>query len=187
MTTQLPHERLAAEATILATHVAHFQAVGDSRRMGQYQQELTHTKLRAALAQDAAAVVAMLGLADEINETSITRTDAINYLAKVLHELQNGEKRSHYARAHAKVSKIKDAALDAEMAKREKLAKAYARVELEGDPDVEAKVAAIKVRVFDPERLEADWDPAAEAIEHLGLKDSAHQSLVRALLAGKGA
>lgn len=106
MPQELPHVRQAREVELLKQHVAHFDQSGDATRAGAARAELKNTSDRLEHSSAAAAVVEQLGLGDEVNATSVTRADAINYLAKVRHEIAQGVKVSHYARTHASVAKL---------------------------------------------------------------------------------
>jgi hypothetical protein len=106
-----PAEKHAEQVTLLAKHVEHFRSVGDERRAAQYQAELEQTRDRLVFDQKAEAFVSTLALSEDVTPTTITHSDAVNYVAKVLHEVAQGVKSSHYQRAHRHVdAKLNDGA-----------------------------------------------------------------------------
>lgn len=102
-TAEMPAKAHAADAELLAKHVDYFASVGDSRRSAEYAAELRHTVARIAHDEEAEAFVSILGLTNEVTKSTVTRVDAANFVAKVLHEVEQGVKASHYQRAHRNV------------------------------------------------------------------------------------
>jgi len=98
-----PSQKHTEQATLLAKHVDYFTSAGDSVRADSYAAELKHTNDRAQLAVKAEELVSKLGLTDEVTATTVTFTDAVNFVAKVLHEVAHKVKNSHYRRAHSRL------------------------------------------------------------------------------------
>lgn len=107
-----PLEHHGRQAALLEKHVDHASSIGDTDRAETFAGELQHTRDRLAHATKASAFVDTLGLGDEVNAHSITRADATNYVAKVLHEVANGGHESHFTRAHAHLEHDEHAVFD---------------------------------------------------------------------------
>jgi|HubBroStandDraft_5_1064220.scaffolds.fasta_scaffold48263_3 hypothetical protein len=90
----------AAQVALLEKHVAYFESVGDRKRSAEYAAEMRNTEARLVHDLRATEFVDMLGLTNEITPTTVTRNDAVNFVAKVLHEVEQGVNASHYVRAH---------------------------------------------------------------------------------------
>jgi hypothetical protein len=163
-----PQVAHAKQVELLTKHVDYFRSVGDTVRADAFVRELEGTAERIPHDEAAVALVSEFGFGDEVNATSITYTDAVNYVAKVLHECANGEKRSQYQRSHASVARANAALIER-----------YAAA-LKADPK-----AAQEVPHVDEANMAAPWDPAAEVIAHLGLEKPEHVAAVRSLFAGK--
>lgn len=88
---------------LLNKHIAHFQSVGDTLRADEYAAELKNTQHRQAFDMVAAKLVDTLGLTNKVTPDTITYNDAVNYIAKVLHEVAQGVKTSSYQRSHRNV------------------------------------------------------------------------------------
>lgn len=93
------HLRLPEELERLNRHVEHFAAAGDEVEAEVYRARAKHTADRATHARSAAALCDGLGLSHDITPDSITYNDAVNFVAKVKHELQHGVVTSQYQRA----------------------------------------------------------------------------------------
>jgi hypothetical protein len=117
MPTQHPdhgaHKRLPTEVERLDKAVKYFQSQGDEKMLSQIVPQLDGAKERLAHAAKAAEFVALLDLSHEVNGHSYTVNDAINVVAKVLHEHEHHESgkaevKSLYARAHGHLRGIND-------------------------------------------------------------------------------
>jgi uncharacterized protein (UPF0261 family) len=84
------HKRHARELEKLRGHVAYFDKSGDEVEAAKYRALLKHTEDRLEHVAQAKPLVDSLGLSHEVNLTSVTYGDALNYVAKVLHEQQHG-------------------------------------------------------------------------------------------------
>jgi hypothetical protein len=99
-------EKHLAEAALLAKHVEHFKTLSDDARAEAFAAEAAHTLVRAAFARKAEELVSKLGLKDEVTATTVTATDAVNFVAKVLHEDAHGVKTSHFQRANRHAAQV---------------------------------------------------------------------------------
>jgi len=152
------HLRLPEEAARLEKHIEHFKSSGDELEAAAYAERLKHTRARHVHAVKAAAFVDALGLKHEIAPNAITYNDALNFVAKTLHEEEHGVKTSTVARAHGHLKNIKGTRCDAD-----------------------GKVIDPNQDHVDPELLAAPRDAAAEVIAHLGLTDENHVAAAKAL------
>src|SRR5580700_9812148 len=159
-----PQVEHARQVALLTKHVEYFRAAGDKVRAADFARQLKGNADRIPYDEAAAALVAQFGFTSEVKPVGITANDAISYVAKVLHEVANGETRSHYQRAHRSVTQA-DAALLARNAKA-----------LAADPKAPQEAPHI-----DAAKMASPFDPAADVVEHLGLTDPAHVAAVRAL------
>lgn len=94
------HKRHPLELDRLKQHIEHFTKVGDPAEAARFSALHKNTEDRAGHATKAADLVDKLGLSHDVTPHSVTYNDAVNYVAKVLHEMQHGVTKSHYARAH---------------------------------------------------------------------------------------
>lgn len=97
---QAAHKRHARELELLKGHIEYFTKAGDLVEAARFQALHKHTADRLAHAEKAAPLVDALGLSHEVTRDAITYNDALNFVAKTLHEMQHGVTRSPYARAH---------------------------------------------------------------------------------------
>jgi uncharacterized protein YoaH (UPF0181 family) len=137
------HLRLPGEAEKLLRHATYFDSVGDVVEAAAYRLRHKHTVERHGHAVKAAAFVETLGLSHEVKSEGYTFNDAVNFVAKVLHEHDQHENRLAeikplYARAHGNI-----------------------------DP------ATNDGAHVDLEKMNAPRDSAAEVIEALGLEGPA--------------
>jgi hypothetical protein len=110
-------ERVAAlPADIRALEAVDTSALSDTAK---YAMEKTVADLKADLRstderllhdQAATELCDKLGLTNVITPTTITHNDAVNFVARTLHAIALGEKRSHYQRGHAHLVGINDGA-----------------------------------------------------------------------------
>lgn len=94
MPADAPHVHHAKQIDLLKKHIEHFESAGDPVRAAQYASELKHTADRLEHAKRAAAVVDGFGLSHEITPATIAYNDAVNFVAKTLHEVAQGQKRT---------------------------------------------------------------------------------------------
>lgn len=175
------HRRLPGEIERVAKHLEHFKAHGSAIDIAEWTQRLKHTQDRHPHALKAADLVDKLGLSHEVKPGQITYNDALNFVAKTLHEIQHGVATSNYSRAHAEMVRSwtgKRATNDAgehvglvtHVQKTEN-----GKLAFEADGVTPVMVESTHV---DLARHAAPRDPAAEVVEHLGLTDPAHVALV---------
>jgi hypothetical protein len=113
MATQDPnngaHLRLPEEVTRLEKAVDFFKSQGDEKMLSQLVPQLDGAKDRLDHAVKAAAFVDKLGLSHEVSTSGYTFNDAVNSVAKALHEVEHGVA-SVYTRAHKHLAGINDGA-----------------------------------------------------------------------------
>ena len=136
------------------------------------KQDLKHTKDRLPLAQKVAPLIEKLGLSHEITPDTVTANDAANFIAKVLHEVQDGVTTSHYTRTHTV---------------RDMVGKKLGELHPHKDPihgeSEDDKAAREHRHAAHVARMAAPFDPVADVVEHLGLTDEVHIAAVKALFA----
>lgn len=176
-----PHLRHAESIAFLETFVPMLEKQAADRpydgflasQLDQAKSNLKHTRDRLPLAVKAHALVSQFGFGHEIND-KITLNDAANYVAKVLHEVQDGVATSHYQRTHTV---------------RDPFGKKTGELHPHKDPiqgeSADDKVAREKRHADHLARMAAPWDPASDVIEHLALSEPAHVAAVKALFATK--
>jgi hypothetical protein len=108
------HLRLPTEADLLAKHAAYFDGLGDKVEAANYLQREKHTRARHVHALKAAAFVETLGLGHEVKTEGYTFNDAVNFVAKAMHEHEQHESGTHtiaplYVRGHAAVKDVNEA------------------------------------------------------------------------------
>lgn len=101
------HLRLPEEVTRLEKAVDFFKSQNDEKMLSQIMPQLDGAKDRLKHAVKAAAFVDKLGLSHEVSVGSYTYNDAVNVVAKTLHEHEHGVK-SLYHRAHKRVEGVND-------------------------------------------------------------------------------
>lgn len=94
------HLRLPEDIQQLEKHIAHFRACGDENEANAYAERLKHAKVRLSVAARAAALVDQFGLKHDIAPGEITYNDAVNFVAKTMHECVHGVASSNYTRAN---------------------------------------------------------------------------------------
>lgn len=100
---QPPHIEHQLQLDAIPKHVAHFESFPDAAskaRAEEYRAQIKPTQMRLGFDLQAKAIVDKMDLTDEVKPTGIRYSDAINFFAKVLHEVANGEKLSHYQRTY---------------------------------------------------------------------------------------
>ncbi len=112
MTTQdknnAAHLRLPEEVARLEKAVDFFTSQGDEKMLSQLVPQLDWAKDHLEHAVEAAAFVEKLGLTNEVTTGSYTFNDAVNAVAKLLHEVEHGVSTSVYTRAHKHLAGIND-------------------------------------------------------------------------------
>ena len=103
------HLRLPDEISKLEKAVEFFKSQGDEKMLSQLVPQLDGAKDRLEHAVKAASFVEKLGLSHEITTSTYTVNDAINLVAKALHEIEHGVC-SVYARAHRHLAGANDGA-----------------------------------------------------------------------------
>jgi len=103
------HLRLPGEIAKLEKAVEFFKEQGDEVRLSQLVPQLDGAKDRLEHVLKALPFVEKLGLSHEVNTNSYTFNDALDTVAKYLHEAEHGVK-SVYARAHKHLDGVNDGA-----------------------------------------------------------------------------
>lgn len=103
------HLRLPEEVARLEKAVEFFTAQKDEKMLSQLVPQLEGAKDRLEHAVKAAEFVDKLGLSNEVNTSSYTYNDAVNLVAKALHEVEHGVC-SVYTRAHKHLAGLNDGA-----------------------------------------------------------------------------
>ena len=103
------HLRLPEEVARLEKAVTFFKEQGDEKMLSQLVPQLDGAKDRLDHAVKAAAFVEKLGLSHEVTKDSYTFNDAVNAVAKALHETEHGVA-SLYTRAHKHLDGVNDGA-----------------------------------------------------------------------------
>jgi hypothetical protein len=162
-----PHEQHLSDLEFLDGEIARLKAAPQSHRLASESAEKLealryHTAQHIPFTVAATGFVETLGLTDELSPTTVRKTDAIRFVAKVLREVAEGKvKLSHYQRAH----------------------KSGACPQPGSDADAHAKTMELHNA-----KMVAPWDPAQDIVDHLGL-DASYITAVRDLVASvkKGA
>src|SRR6478736_387478 len=103
------HLRLPEEIARLEKAVEFFKSQGDEKMLSQLVPQLDGAKDRLDHAVKAAAFVEKLGFSHDVTTNSYTFNDAVNAVAKALHETEHGVA-SIYTRAHKHLEGINDGA-----------------------------------------------------------------------------
>ena len=101
------HLRLPEEVARLEKAVDYFKSTNDDKMLSQLVPQLEGAKDRLDHAVKAAAFVEKLGLGHEVTTGSYTFNDAVNAVAKALHETDHGVA-SVYTRAHKHLAGVND-------------------------------------------------------------------------------
>ncbi len=99
--------RLPEEVARLEKAVAFFKDQGDEKMLAQLMPQLDGAKDRLDHVVKAAAFVEKLGLTHEVTTGSYTFNDAVNAVAKALHETEH-KVASVYTRAHEHLAGVND-------------------------------------------------------------------------------
>jgi hypothetical protein len=114
MVTQDPkdgaHLRLPEEVARLEKAVSFFKSSGDEKMLSQLVPQLDGAKDRLEHAVKAAVFVEKLGFSHEVSTHGYTFNDAVNVVAKALHETEHGVTASLYTRAHKHLDGVNDGA-----------------------------------------------------------------------------
>jgi antirestriction protein ArdC len=136
------HVRLPREIERLQKHIVHFEEAGDELEANDYKARLKHTQDRHAHVSAAKALVDQFGLSHDIHPDAITYNDALNFVAKTMHETQHGVTKSTYVRAnHSSANDGKHISLDKQNAPRDPAAEVVEHLGLT-DPQHIAAVQA---------------------------------------------
>lgn len=103
------HVRLPQEIARLEKAVAFFKDQGDEKMLSQLMPQLDGAKDRFEHAVKAAGFVEKLGLSHEVTTGAYTFNDAVNVVAKALHETEH-KVASVYTRAHKHLDGVNDGA-----------------------------------------------------------------------------
>src|SRR6478752_9828979 len=135
------HLRLPVEVARLEKAVDFFKSQGDEKILSQLVPQLDGAKDRLEHAVKAAAFVERLGLSHEVTTSGYTFNDAVNVVAKSLHETEHGVA-SIYTRAHKHLAGLNDGAHCCPVKVKEKRDPANELIEVLGLKDPEHIEAA---------------------------------------------
>ncbi len=160
------HLRHPVEADRHAKAAEFHKANGDEAEHARSKNLEKWTRERQVHNLKALPFIDSLGLSHDVTPSTVTYNDALNYVAKVLHERQHASEgnpesaKSEFARAHQHLRHVKGTRTD------------------EGGNVVDPNEPHV-----DPALLDAPRDHAAEVIAHLGLTDAAQIVAAKALFA----
>lgn len=185
------HRRHPAAAERHAKLAEFAKSIGDEAEHARHVNLEKWTRERQAHNLKALPFIDSLGLSHNVTPSTITYNDALNYVAKVLHERQHASEgnpesaKSEYARAHGHLLGVNQGGTPEQHARADEFR------ELFKDASDEAKAHAETIAAgfiqehphADPALLDAPRDHAAEVVAALGLTDSAQIAAAKALFA----